>query len=232
MEIHAPIIILAWQLGQSPLFFLDFQLLWDRKTSSELIPTKARIEPRTHPVQTTCCRISSREPTDQTFIWQTYKLTKPTDHFASKHLSTYSPEEKNLKKKQKKTPSQTQHGPDPHIAHHHSKTQASPNLGTFGLVCAIFDEARLFDDLLLSFIVGGLLHCFSFLRQLGLILRVVENIQVVWSKQNPEDGQVKYHEHTVLGWGFGVRCVVGVAVEGWEEEVCVCWGGAGGEDVQ
>ena len=37
----------------------------------------------------------------------------------------------------------------------------------------------------------------------------------------------------MLGWRFGVRCVVGVAVEGWEEEVCVCWGGGGGgEDVQ
>ena len=96
MEIHVPIIILAWQLGQSPLFFLDFQLLWDCKTSSELIPTKARNEPRTHTMQTTCCRISSWEPRDQTFIWQTYKLTKPTDHFAGKQLSTYSPEEKNL----------------------------------------------------------------------------------------------------------------------------------------
>ena len=123
--------------------------------------------------------------------------------------------------------SQTQHGSDPHIVHHHAKTQGSPNLGTFGLVCAIFDEARLFDDLLLSFIVGRLLHCFSFLCQLGLILRVVENIQVVRSEQNPEDGQVKSHEHIVLGLGFGVRCVVGVAVGGWEEEV---WGGGG--DVQ
>lgn len=57
---------------------------------------------------------------------------------------------------------------------------------TFGLVVSILDQPRLLDNLLLRFVIRWLLERLTLLHLLGLVLGVVEHIQVVRSKQNSE----------------------------------------------